>query len=145
MKKAILTIVIAVMGFSAAFAQNGAKRKQLANLTAEQRAERATAGLDKQLSLSADQKTKVYAIQLERAKKMDAYKGEDKAALKENKKEIKALLEKSQSDLDAVLTPEQKTKYEAFKAEKKGEMKKGHGKDGKKAPAPVVSNPPAQS
>jgi hypothetical protein len=148
MKKAILTIAIAVMGLTAAFAQDTTKRARRAmpKMTAEQRAEKVTSRLETQLSLTADQKTKIYAIELENAKKMDAWRSADQGDMKGKMKERKAAMDEQKTKIDAVLTADQKTKMDAFRAEakEKGEkMRKGMGR-GKKDKAPVVSNPPAQ-
>ncbi|AZI27162.1 hypothetical protein EA772_18140 [Pedobacter sp. G11] len=148
MKKAILTIAIAVMGLTAAFAQDSTKRvrKPMPKMTAEQRAEKATARLEKELSLTADQKTKIYAIELENAKKVDAFRSADQADRKEKMKEGRATMQAQKAKIDAVLTAEQKTKLEAIRAEarEKGEkMRKGMGRRDRDK-APVVSNPPAQ-
>lgn len=145
MKKAILTIAIAVMGLTAAFAQDTTKRARRAmpKMSAEQRAEKVTSRLEKQLSLTADQKTKIYAIELENAKKMEAWRSADHSDMKERK----AAIDEQKAKVDAVLTADQKTKMDAFRAEarEKGEkMRKGMGGRGKKDKAPVVSNPPAQ-
>ena len=149
MKKAILTIAIAVMGLTAAFAQDTTKRARRAmpKMTAEQRAEKVTSRLEKQLSLTADQKTKIYAIELENAKKMEAWRSADKGDMKGKMKERKAAMDEQKAKIDAVLTADQKTKMDAFRAEAKerGEkMRKGMGNSGRKDKAPVVSNPPAQ-
>ncbi|MFD2581905.1 hypothetical protein ACFSR6_05340 [Pedobacter vanadiisoli] len=149
MKKVILTMAIAVMGLTAAFAQDTTKRERRAmpKLTAEQRAEKVTARLDKQLSLTADQKTKIYAIELENAKKLDAWRTADKSDIKGKIKERKAAIEEQKAKVDAVLTADQKTKMDAFRAEarEKGEkMRKEFGGRGKRDKAPVVSNPPSQ-
>ena len=141
-------MAIAVMGFTATFAQDSTRRakRPMANLTAEQRADKSTAMMEKKLNLTADQKQKVYAIELDRAKKMDAFRTEDRAAMKGKMKERKADLDKTKADLDKVLTADQKTKLDAFRAEAKekaGKMRKGPGR-GRKDKAPVVSNPPAQ-
>ncbi|GAA4205723.1 hypothetical protein GCM10022289_25620 [Pedobacter jeongneungensis] len=148
MKKAILTIAIAVMGLTAAFAQDTTKhaRRPMPKMTAEQRADKVTARLEKQLSLTADQKTKIYAIELENAKKMDTWRSADQGDRKGKMKERKAAMDEQKAKIDAVLTADQKTKMDAFRAEarEKGEkMRKGMGR-GNKDKAPVVSNPPAQ-
>ncbi|WP_231491767.1 DUF4890 domain-containing protein [Pedobacter sp. Leaf170] len=148
MKKLILTMAIAVMGFTAVFAQDSTRRarRPMPNLTIEQRAERATNAMDKKLSLTADQKTKVYAIELDRAKKMDAFRNEDRSAMKDKMKSRKADMDASKTKLDNILTAEQKTKLDAFRAEARergDKMRKGPGKP-RKDKAPVVSNPPAQ-
>jgi len=148
MKKAILTIAIAVMGLAAAFAQDTTKhaRRPMPKMTAEQRADKVTARLEKQLSLTADQKTKIYAIELENAKKMDTWRSADKGDRKGKMEERKAAMDEQKAKIDAVLTADQKTKMDAFRTEarEKGEkMRKGMGR-GNKDKAPVVSNPPAQ-
>ncbi|SDF74334.1 hypothetical protein SAMN05421827_101388 [Pedobacter terrae] len=149
MKKVILTVAIAVMGLTAAFAQDSTKhaRRAMPKMTAEQRAEKVTSRLQKQLSLTTDQKSKIYAIELENAKKMEAWRSADKGDMKGKMKERKAAMDEQKTKIDAVLTADQKTKMDAFRAEAKerGEkMRKGMGDRGRKDKAPVVSNPPAQ-
>lgn len=148
MKKAILTVAIAVMGITAAFAQDSTKRvrRVMPKLTAEQRAEKATSRLDQDLKLSADQKTKIYAIELDKAKKMETFRAADREARKEKMKAGKAEMDAQKAKIDAILTKDQKAKMETLKAERKEKgdrMRKGMGK-GKRDKAPVVSNPPAQ-
>jgi protein CpxP len=148
MKKAILTIAIAVMGFTAAFAQDTTKRarRQMPKMTAEQRAEKATARLEKELSLTADQKTKIYAVELENAKKVETWRSADQGDMKGKMKERKEAMQAQKAKIDGILTAEQKTKMEAMRLEarEKGDrMRKGMGK-GKRDKAPVVSNPPTQ-
>lgn len=148
MKKAILTIAIAVMGFTAAFAQDTTKRvrRQMPKMTAEQRAEKATARLEKELSLTADQKTKIYAVELENAKKVETWRSADQGDMKGKMKERKEAVQAQKAKIDGILTAEQKTKMEAMRSEarEKGDrMRKGMGK-GKRDKAPVVSNPPTQ-
>ncbi|UKT65542.1 DUF4890 domain-containing protein [Pedobacter mucosus] len=148
MKKLILTLAIAVMGFTAVFAQDAAKkdRRSMPKLTAEQRADKATGLMEKKLNLNADQKTKVYALELSKAKKMDALRAEDRSAMKGKMQSMKADRDKSNADLDKILTADQKTKLDAFRAEAKekgGRMRKGMGR-GNREKAPIVSNPPAQ-
>ena len=148
MKKAILTIAIAVMGFTAAFAQDTTKRarRQMPKMTAEQRAEKATARLEKELSLTADQKTKIYAVELENAKKVETWRSADQGDMKGKMKERKEAMQAQKAKIDGILTAEQKTKMEAMRSEarEKGDrMRKGMSK-GKRDKAPVVSNPPTQ-
>ncbi|QIL42143.1 hypothetical protein G7074_24485 [Pedobacter sp. HDW13] len=150
MKRAILTIAIAVMGLTAAFAQQDTTkraRRQMPKMTAEQRAERVTAKMEKELSLTADQKSKIYAIQLENAKTMDTWRNADQGDMKGKIKDRKAAMDAQKAKIDAVLTADQKTKMDAFRAEAKekaGKMRKGLGGRGKKDKEPVVSNPPSQ-
>ncbi|MGO4875485.1 hypothetical protein ACEN2P_02695 [Pedobacter psychrotolerans] len=149
MKKAILTIAIAVMGFTAAFAQDSTKkiRRQMPTMTAEQRAEKVTSRLEKQLALTPDQKTKVYAVELENAKKMEAWRKADHGDRKNKMAERKTAMSEQKAKIDAILTADQKTKMEAFRTEarEKGEkMRKGFRRGDRSDKAPVVSNPPAQ-
>jgi protein CpxP len=149
MKKLILTMAIAAMGFTATFAQDTTKRvrKQMPKLTIEQRAEKATASIDKKLNFTADQKAKFYQLQLDRAKKFEALKTADDAKKKDRFKTFKAESEAYNKEVDAILTPEQKTKFEAMKAEMKNKFKDGkHGgmRRGGKDKAPLISNPPKQ-
>ncbi|KLT66891.1 hypothetical protein [Pedobacter sp. BMA] len=149
MKKAILTIAIAVMGLSAALAQDTTKRmrRPMPKMTAEQRAERVAERMEKQLSLTADQKTKIYAIELDNAKKMEAWRSADQGDVKGKMKERKAEMDAQKAKVDAVLTADQKTKLDSFRAEAKekgGKMRKGLGERGRKAKPPVVSDPPVQ-
>ena len=148
MKKVILTIAIAVMGFTAVFAQDSTKRKlDMQKYTPEQRAERSTAMLDKKLSLTADQKTKIYQISLDRAKKMQEMYVAGKDGGKGKGKQMKADMDASNTQIEMVLTPEQKTKYDDMKQQMKGKMRdggKGKMDKGQKDMKPVVSNPPVQ-
>ena len=128
MKKAILTIAIAVMGFTAAFAQDSTRRprKQMPKLTAEQRAEKTTARLEKELNLTADQKKKIYAVELENAKKMETWRKADQGDRKGKMEERKADLDKQRGKIDGILTAEQKAKMEAFRAEAREKGGKMH-------------------
>ncbi len=128
MKKAILTIAIAVMGFTAAFAQDSTRRprKQMPKLTAEQRAEKTAARLEKELNLTADQKKKIYAVELENAKKMETWRKADQGDRKGKMEERKADLDKQRGKIDGILTAEQKTKMEAFRAEAREKGGKMH-------------------
>lgn len=148
MKKVILTIAIAVMGLTAAFAQDSTKRvrRPMPKMTAERRAEKATARLDKALTLTSDQKTKIYAIELENAKKVDSWRTADQADRKEKMKEGRAVMQAQKAKIDGVLTADQKTRMEALRLEarEKGDkMRKGMGRE-KRDKTPVVSNPPTQ-
>jgi len=146
MKKVMLTLAIAVMGLSTVFAQNPTKRGKAdgPKLTAEQRAEKVTNGLEKALSLTADQKTKVYAIELDRAQKIDAMRAENNGDMKDKAKSFKATMDASKDQLDQILTAEQKTKLEDLKAKMKDRKANGRGRMGNQDKAPVVSNPPKQ-
>jgi len=149
MKKAILTIAIAVMGFTAAFAQDSTRRprKQMPKLTAEQRAEKTTARLEKELNLTADQKKKIYAVELENAKKMETWRKADQGDRKGKMDERKADLDEQRGKIDGILTAEQKTKMEAFRAEareKGGKMHRGMRHGDKRDKGQEVPTPPTK-
>jgi len=149
MKKAILTIAIAVMGFTAAFAQDSTRRprKQMPKLTAEQRAEKTTARLEKELNLTADQKKKIYAVELENAKKLETWRKADQGDRKGKMEERKADLDKQRGKIDGILTAEQKTKMEAFRAEareKGGKMHRGMRHGDRRDKGQEVPTPPTK-
>lgn len=147
MKKVVLTLAIAVMGLTAAFAQDSTKhvRRAMPKMTAEQRAEKATVKLEKELNLTADQKSKVYAVELENAKKMEEWRKSDQGAMKDKMKARKSAIDAQKAKIDGILTAEQKTKMESLRAEAKekgAKMRHGMGKRGDKKP--VVSDPQTQ-
>ena len=130
MKKVISIIATLVLGIGCLFAQKAPK-------TSEERATKAAQKLTTELNLSADQTTKVKDLIKARIEAVQAVKAKYTEAQKiERRKEIKPIRQKFRTDLEAILTPEQKTKWEALKAErkaKKGERKgEGKGKKNKK-------------
>ena len=82
--------------------------------------------LEKKLALTADQKDKIYVINLDAAKKNDVLrekvKGQsaEKGTFKEEKKSIE---QERDSKIEALLTAEQKPKYEEMKENAKNRMK----------------------
>jgi protein CpxP len=124
MKKIILTLAIAVTAFTASYAQKTDKVRA----TPEQRAERASAQLQSKLSLTEEQKEKVYKIEVEKQKKQEAWSKEQRAEMKEKMESRKAEMKDSEEKLEKVLTADQKAKYEALKAERKDRMKDRKGR-----------------
>ncbi|AIZ63457.1 hypothetical protein PK28_06700 [Hymenobacter sp. DG25B] len=98
----------------------------------EQRAEKMSQRLTQQLSLSADQTTKVQAILLAQGQEMDAI--HTKYAASTDRKaampEMKASREKYETQLKGVLTAEQYTKYDQMRDERM-QKNKSKMKDGK--------------
>ena len=121
MKKLFLTIAIAVMGFTASNAQTAAQKEKA---TPAQKAEKSTEKLQKELSLNADQKKKVYAIELEKFQKSESLHKSGTAAKSALKDQQKAIKKATEAKLDQVLTAEQKTKLDAIHAEKKAKKDK---------------------
>ncbi len=91
--------------------------------TPEQRAQMTTDALEKKLALTADQKVKVYALNLERAKRMEKIMETDKEERKAHMQRNKTLMEESDKKINQVLTSEQQKSYEAMKQESREKMK----------------------
>ncbi|MEO6904516.1 MAG: hypothetical protein ABI315_15400 [Bacteroidia bacterium] len=91
---------------------------------ANTRATKMTDQMTKKLLLTEDQKPKVLAINLDKAKKVDALR----ASTDKNKKELmtnrKAIEQERDTELKNVLTLDQYEKWHKWKDEKKEEMKK---------------------
>jgi len=105
--------------------QNDQKRERK---TPEQKAKHLTDALDKKLSLTADQKTKVYAISLEGVKTQ--YEKRTKGQ-RPDRAVMKAEFEKRDGQINAVLNDQQRKLYQEWKTEKMNAMKNGK-KDGRK-------------
>lgn len=89
-------------------------KKEHKDLTPEERAQKRTDKMTKELELSEEQAKQVYAINLNDAKEMEAIRIEKEKL----KKRAKAQREKSRTEMDNVLTAEQKVKMEQIKKEK---------------------------
>lgn len=128
MKQLILSIATVMFALSG-FAQKGSKAQMTAEELATKRAEK----LKTELSLSDDQKTKVYAAILERHNKVKAIKekfGDNKKGMG---KELKPVRESFDASMKSILNADQLAKWETLKAQQKEKMKVKKGK-GKKAP-----------
>ena len=128
MKKLILTLAIAAFAFTGSYAQHGPKEK----LSPAQRADKTTARLQKELSLSADQKQKIYAIELEKANKAEEWHKKNKEARQTMKAEHETFKKSTDDKIRKVLTADQDKKLTALKAEKKDKAKNRRGKADKK-------------
>lgn len=126
MKRLIFTAILFISMGTMAFAQEGDAKK--VRKTPEEKAQYLTDALDKKLSLTADQKSKIYAISLDGIKQMKAshVKGE-----KPDRTKMKAELEKRDGQITALLNDDQRKVYQQWKTEKMKSMKK-HGKKHKK-------------
>lgn len=119
MKKLFYSIVVVAICTTASYAQKPAKQ----NLSAEERAEKATAILQEKLGLSNDQKLKIRQIELDRIAKMDEFRKQDEMAMKQKMEERKTFAKSTNEKIKAVLTAEQKKKLDSIKGKMKGEMK----------------------
>lgn len=118
MKKLILSAVATVFAISS-FAQDGAKVKKTPEEVATKRADK----LKTELTLSDEQRSKVYTILLDNTTKVRAVKEKYPNDKKAAKAEIKPLRETCDASIKSVLTPEQVTKWEQLKKEKKEQHK----------------------
>ena len=128
MKKLIITstllITMLVMSTQYAFCQEPVKKQSTEKAEFQMgdpitRANKQTEYLAQNLALTADQKEKIYAINLEKNKLVDAAKtaaGDNKDAFIKERKRIN-----TERDLavNALLTPEQQAKWQKAKQEKK--------------------------
>lgn len=117
-------------GHGHANGQNGMKRDSVwKNKTPEQRATRQSEMFAQKLSLSADQKQSVYKLILDRTQKAEAvrakYVGGDRKAMH---KEMKPIMQDFKTKFTAILTPDQVTKLEQLKAERKQKNQNKKGK-----------------
>ncbi|NRF40344.1 hypothetical protein [Pedobacter foliorum] len=117
MKKLIFTAILFISMGTMAFAQQGDKKVKK---TPEEKAQFATEELTKKLSLTADQKTKVQAINMESFKKI---KDSNPKGEKKDKAAIKAVKDERDTKINAVLNDTQRKAYKEFKAEKKADKK----------------------
>lgn len=130
MKRIFLTLAIAAITFTGSYAQTGQP-------TAEQRAQKATATLQEKLSLTADQKSKVYAIELDKFKKAAVIHSASSESKKAKKHEHKAIKKATDAKLEQILTPAQKTKWDAM--QEKSKEKKAAKKAAKSSQTPAAS------
>ncbi len=138
MKKQLLLIsLLSILFCMNAFAQRGERPKKEPR-TAEERATAQTNSLEKKLSLTVDQKAKIYDINLAAVKKNDELRAQ-KQAQTGKKEEIKnARIENEKNrdaNIKALLDADQNVKYEEMKAAQKERMrarKENKGKGGRK-------------
>lgn len=133
MKKNLLLIALLAGAVSFSQAQQRPQRNP------EEMAKRNVEMLEKQLSLTADQKTQVSAILLTQSKAMDSLRnasGEqtDRQAMRSKMQEFQ---KDNQKKIMSILTDDQKKAYEKVIAERQSRMGNGRGGDG---PRPDANN-----
>ncbi len=123
MKKVILIAacllsLTTVNAQQAATGERKAANKEAKNATPEQRAQKHVDGLAAEITLTEDQKPKIYELALAKVKKADEIRAKYKTA--ENKEgkeaEMKALKKEFHTSVKAVLTPQQIEQLKAKKA-----------------------------
>lgn len=80
------------------------------------------------LDLSADQKTKIKAINEDFRKQMTELKKQDQITVAEMKKRRQSIQENHRSQITALLTPAQKDQLSKMKTERKGKFQQGKGR-----------------
>jgi hypothetical protein len=116
MKKYILTIALFVAVAMSSFAQ-----QQVAS--AEGRAKWLVENSTRGATLTPEQKTKIYAISLERATAVDALKAEAGEGNKPNQAKMKAIVQKFDAGVSSILTDDQKAAIKAKADEAKAKIK----------------------
>jgi protein CpxP len=119
MKKLILSAILLISMGTMTMAQTDHRKVKK---TPEERAQHATDMLDKKLSLTADQKSKVYALTLEDMKKPKAnhVKGE-----KRDTTAMKAAMDARDSKINNILNDKQRVAYKEWKEKRKDGMRDG--------------------
>jgi hypothetical protein len=107
------------------------------NMSPEDRAKRSSDRLEKKLSLSAEQKTKVYDFALIRVQKAGALKADTTKDKKAKGADMKTIRDEFVSNVNTILTPEQKTKWEQMRAEAKARRQEKR-KEGGNTKSPAV-------
>ncbi len=131
MKKLLIAAVFCIGFAGSSFAQQMDKKHEMKS--PEERAKMMTEMMDKKLSLTADQKSKIYEINLERARKMEKMRSADSKERAKKMEDRKELMSESDKKMQKVLTAEQRKTYDELKArrmerEKKGGRKMDHKK-----------------
>lgn len=128
MKKAIV-IAACLLSLTTVNAQEAGSQRKGANkeahkdknATPEQRAQKHVDGLAAEITLTEEQKPKIYELALAKVKKADEIRAKYKTAENKDGKaaELKALKKEFHANVKAVLTPEQIEKLKAVQKEKK--------------------------
>jgi Spy/CpxP family protein refolding chaperone len=97
-----------------------AQTEERTSLTPEQRATKWTQWMKDELSISAEQETKVYEINLKYAQQAQSVRSQE-GSRKSKFKEVKSIDDAKDEELKAVLTPEQ---FEQYQIKKRDMQKK---------------------
>ncbi len=106
------------------------QREERTVKTPAERAQMTTDALEKKLGLTAEQKAKVYTLNLERAEKMEKTMKSDREFRKAQMEKQKALMEDSDKKLTKILTEEQQKSYEEMKKQSHERMRSGRPQGG---------------
>lgn len=130
----IFALLLATLAFVQASAQTtpsvetrASRREKMANTTPEQRAQRQTAQMKKQLSLSAEQETTVASINLKYAQQAQTLLDGGERS-RETMKQVRTLMSSKDKELKKVFSEEQYNQYSASKDAQKKRSKQNRGK-----------------
>jgi len=119
MNKLIVSSLLILLGFGS-YAQNAQTDQTKAKTrTPEQRAEHLTNWMNKKLTLSADQKAKIYDVNLKYAKMNQETRSNDADDKKSMHQELKANETERGAEFKAILTPDQFQAFQMAKQELK--------------------------
>jgi Spy/CpxP family protein refolding chaperone len=112
--------------------------------TPDERANGLTNRMTEKLGLSEDQKAKIYAINLDMAKKNEAIRQNTALTKEDRRAQIKANYTERRTQYQSILTAEQFAKFEAWEKEKKAKRQenKGNGKGKGKGKGKKGTTPP---
>ena len=125
----ILTLLMMLIAGSFSH-QATAQTTERTPLTAEERAQKWTDWMKKELMLTAEQEPKIHAINVKYADQMDDIKAEE-GDRRSKFKEVRETNKAKDEELKAVLTPEQFTKYTEKKQERQQKMRENRKRGGK--------------
>ena len=118
MKKIFGTLILLAGLHLSSFAQEAANRPMMHQRTPEERATRQTEMLNRSVTLTADQRTQIYDVNLKTAKQAEKFK-EDK-----DPANFRAIQDARENAYKKILTEEQFKKYEEVKAARRAH--RGH-------------------
>ncbi len=122
MKAIILSVAFTMFAAFSGFAQTNQTHQEK---TPEERATRQTEVLEKRLSLTPEQRSKVYQVNLKRAGAMEKFRSEDRGNKKERMEDRQKLMSKSDKDLEKILNDDQLKIYRDQKEKMKKNGNKG--------------------
>lgn len=125
-----ISILLAVIITGSLSYQATAQTTERTPLTAEQRAQKWTDWMKKELTLTAEQEPKIHAINVKYADQMEDIKAEEgdrRSKFKDARETNKA----KDEELKTVLTPEQFTTYTEKKQERQQKMRENRKRKGK--------------
>lgn len=130
MRKLLYTLAFVGIGFTASYAQKTGKENGREQVTPEVRAEKAADAWQKKLNLTADQRSKIKQIELDRIKESNEWRKRDQAAMKNKMEERKTFMKANRDKIDAILTADQKKTLAASRSEMRDKMKDRKGEKG---------------